>query len=140
MKEERCWAVRDSVGVHSLQKAEIVDMSGDMGKQFTDRLTTLAVLLKLPRRLEDAVFLDLPGFRQNSGIVEFKQLAIVSCQARFVVEGVHVAGTTLHEQKDHAFGARRMVGCLGLQGICHRSVRIALSHAHRGQVAESAGD
>jgi len=36
-----------------------------------------------------------------------QRLAVIALQQRLVVEGIHLRGAAVHEEKDHAFSARR---------------------------------
>ena len=51
--------MRHALSVHALEQAEIIHMLGHVREQFANRLAALAVILKIPKRLLDAVFYDL---------------------------------------------------------------------------------
>ena len=98
--------MRDTIRMHSIQEAQVVDVRGDVGKQFGNMLSTLAILLEFPRRLEDPVFDDFFGLRQDTRVVKRVHLTIVPGKPTLVIERVDLAGTTLHEQEDHSLGTR----------------------------------
>src|SRR5262249_61487232 len=67
-----------------------------------DRLAALAVLLELPRRLEERAGLGEGDARAGAG----KRLAVITIEKRLRVKRVDRARAALHEQEDDALGLR----------------------------------
>ena len=129
--------VGNSFGVHSVEKAEIVHVFGYFGEEGGDGLAALPSSLKVPQRFHHGSPGHLPKIIE--AIAENVHFALmVFYQPRFVVEAVYVAGTSLHEEKDHPFGAGRKVGRLGFQrvGGCPKGV---LTKPGQGKRTEAAG-
>ena len=129
--------VSNSFGVHSVEKAELVHVFGYFGEKGGDGLAALPSPLKIPQWLHHGSLGHLSKIVKS--IAENIHLALmVFYQLRFVVEAVHVAGASLHEKKDHPFGAGRKVGGFGFQRIggCSEGV---LTKAGQGERTESAG-
>ena len=81
--------------VHRADDGDVIHDACDIRQQFRDFRATRSPLAELPRAAEDfraraadVVILHLAG----------EVLAIHSCQGRFGVQQVDLAGTTLHEQ------------------------------------------
>src|SRR5262249_32405975 len=83
----------------------------------------------------DGVIDDLVRLGQRAGVVEGAQLAVILGQTRLVIEGIDVTGTALHEQEDHALGARRNVHRPGVQRVGGG----AAEQSAKGEMAETAG-
>src|SRR5215472_14869273 len=84
-----------------MQKGDVIDALGQMRKQIADPFAALAVLLKLPARLDDAsLVLDATAARR----FYFDRLIVHADHRRLIVKGVDVAGPTVHEQKDDTLG------------------------------------
>ena len=101
--------MRHAFSVHALEQAEIIHMLGHVREQFANRLAALAVILKIPKRLLDAVFYDLARLGQRPGIIEAYHLAVVIKQLLLVVERIHMAHAAGHEEKNHALRLGRMM-------------------------------
>ena len=83
-----------------IDKADIVNVPRHFGKQFADMETAFPVRFEFPGGLEE--ILGLAG--DDPGFVEGDRFAVVAGQLRFVVKGVHLRGTTMHEEKNDPFG------------------------------------
>lgn len=93
----------NALGVHGVDEAEVIDMLGDVGKEAADPATGLAVLFEIPKGLEEFALAFLPkGLLSDADEVE--GLAIAFDELGFVVEGIDMAGTAGHEEKDDALG------------------------------------
>ena len=137
MQEQGSRSVGNSFGVHCVEKAEVVHVFGNFGEKSGDGLAALPSALKVPQRFHHGSLGHLPKIVE--AIAENVYLALmVFYQLGFVVEDVHVAGTSLHEEKDHSFGAGRKVGCLGFQRIGGCSEGIP-TKAGQGKRTEAAG-
>ena len=92
-------------------------MLGDMGKQLADRQAALSMFAKLEWRAEDRT--DPLALRELQLLLDglWQALAIQSLQFRFGVEGVHLRGTTVHEQVNHVLGAWSEMGGARCQGL-----------------------
>ena len=85
------------------------------------------------------MFDNLLRLREHSRIIKRVHLAIMLGQSTLVVERVHMAGATLHEQEDHSLGTRRKMRLLLRQWI-HRGADLPIRQGRRRQEAESAAD
>ena len=102
MQFEDRGAVRDIRPVKRADNAKVINMLSDVWKQIAHRGATFAVLAELPRgpqQVARAVKLD-PALGKR------ERLTVLSIEARFGVEGVHMRRSAQHEQKDHPLGAR----------------------------------
>ena len=127
MQEKCCRPVRDSFCVHSVQKAEIVNVSGDFWKKAGNVLSALPVPAKAPQMLH-----DFHGLLRST-MREFRFLAIPPGQLGFVIECVDLAGPALHEQEDDPLGSRGVHRRFGGQGM----LRSRASDAGQGELAEA---
>ena len=73
--------------VHTLDEADVIDHSRDVGKQITDPLPRLTVLLELPRRSHHPAILLRIGKGHSREWVR-QRLAVILDQSRLVIEGV----------------------------------------------------
>ena len=89
--------------VARVEKADVVDMPGDMREKLADMDSALAILAELPRRPEKIA----GGGELDSRLLERQFLAVVGLELRLVVEGVDLRRPPLHEHEDHPLGARR---------------------------------
>jgi hypothetical protein len=120
--------------VQRVDDAEVIDALRNVGKQFTDLDATLAVLLELPRRLEQIA----RGGELDTRLGKRQVLAVALLQFRLRVEGVDLRGAPLHEQENDALGPRGEVRILGGEGLGGLSRRLfARQHRGQGQVTES---
>ncbi len=109
VQEEGGRSMRHALGVHAVQEAEVVDVLVDVREQAGGPATRLAVLGIVPERFHQLLRRALAGLGDRARIRQVERLLVVALQARLVVEGVHVADPALHEQEDHALGARQQV-------------------------------
>lgn len=94
--------VADS-GLHASKECDVVNNLREVGQEFAHLDAGLPVFPKCPRageQLETCVgsIIELE--------VGFELLSVPPSQFRFWVEEIHVAGSALHEQGNHGFGAR----------------------------------
>src|SRR6185503_12489335 len=107
--------------VHRVDHAQIVHALRDVRKQFADPEATLAMLLELPGGLEQIERLT----RNNSRTLKRKWLSVVALQEWFVIEGVDLRGSAMHEKKNNSFGPRgevrrprrQCIGCCARIGL-----------------------
>ena len=94
-----------------MHKGDVIDVLGNIGEEVGDILATLSVLIELPAGLDDAALVLFAAATEGFHIDGF---AIHAKHVRFVVKGVDVAGATIHEEEDDAFGlAWKLGGALG---------------------------
>ena len=96
----------DSLGMHAFQEAKVINMVGDVRKQFRYVLPALTMLIKPPEWFHQLA-LTLLTKRTKADAGEVDRFIVVIDEIRFVVETVDVAGPTLHENKDDSFGTLR---------------------------------
>ena len=88
--------------VRSMQrvdKANVVDMTSDIGKQLADLVTTRSVWLELPRRPK-----QIPSFgKSDLGLGKGKRLAVVAVQQWLALEGVHLRWASFHKEENNSF-------------------------------------
>ena len=127
-----------SLGVHTLEDAKVINVPCGMGKEFTDMLPALAVLLEFPERLHDTVLDDLACLGKSTRIIKADHLAVIAEQVLLVIIRVDLAYAACHEEKDHA---------LGLWGVVQHPWReriaacncLTVCHCAHGKATESAG-
>lgn len=88
------------------QDTKVVNVLSDTGKQIAHRQTTLTVLLKFPRGLEEI-------FRfceQNFWQFKWGWFPAIPSQHWLRIERVDLRWATFHEQKNDSLGARWKVG------------------------------
>ena len=126
------------LGVHSLEYAQLIHVPGSMGKEFTDMLTALPVLLEFPERLHDTVLDDLARLGQGSRIIKADHLTVITEEVLLIIIGVYLAYAACHEEKDHTLGPRGVVQHPWREWIaaCHC---FTVCHGTHGKAAESAG-
>lgn len=137
MQKQGSRPVGNSFGVHSVEKAKVIHVFSHFGEKSGDGLAALPSALKFPQRFHHGSLGHLPKIIK--AIAENVHLALmVFYQLRFVVEAVYMAGASLHEKKNHPFGAGRKVGGFGFQRIvgCPEGV---LAKAGQGKRTEAAG-
>src|SRR5688572_29095013 len=118
MQEERGRSMSDPFSVHGTNETEIIDMAGGVWKQFADPPARLAVPCKFPRRFHDTLVGPfVAAVRNRPGVVEGGLPAVVPFQAWFIVERVHLARSTLHEQKNDTPGAWAEMRGFKSQGV-----------------------
>lgn len=87
MQKQCRWAVSNTLGVHRMNHAHLIDMLGHLGKQIGDPTTCLTVLLESPRRLHNAMRAgSLSGLGQYTVVIKRQRLAVALSEKRFVVE------------------------------------------------------
>ena len=104
MQEESAWAMGYALGMHALEEAEVIYVSGRMGEQRAHLLAALSMLAEVPERLHHAVLDDLASLRQCPGVVEANHLAVIAEEVLLVIVGVDVADPAGHEQENHPLG------------------------------------
>jgi hypothetical protein len=135
VQKQRRRAVGYPFGVHALEETQVVDARGDVREQLGDPAAALAVLREAPRRSHDAVLDNRLRSCQGTGVGEVAHLAVAALQEWFVIEGIDLTGSPLHEQEDHPFGAGGMMAGTRGQGVAGRVGQVG-----QGEVAETAGD
>lgn len=101
---------------HASEERDFVNNLREVGQEFAYLDAGLPVFPKCPwaaEQLETCV----------GGIIEFEVgfelLSVPSSQFRFWVEEIHVAGSALHEQGNHGFGARLGGRKFGKNGVTY---------------------
>jgi len=112
------------IGRHGVDEGDVVNFLSQMGKQIADPFAAFAVLPEFPARFHDATLIAMPAPTEG---LHFDSFAIHPVHAGFVIEGVDLAGTTVHVEEDHIFRARLEVGCLGSEGIAEGG-RLLIGH------------
>lgn len=107
-------AVNGRIGRHGVDEGDIVDFLSQAGEQVTDPFAACAVLPEFPARFHDATLIAMPAATEG---LHFDGFAIHSIHAGFVIEGIDLAGATVHIEENDVFRARLEVGCLGSEGI-----------------------
>ena len=93
MEFEEGAAVGRVGAVDGTEDAEVVDVLGDMGKEFADREPGLAVAMEFPRGAEEVALFGESDLREREG----KGFAVVAIEEGFGVEGVDVGRAAFHE-------------------------------------------
>ena len=137
VEKERGGSVRDTLGVHALQEAQVIDHSGHVREEFGRPVAALAALLEFPKRLHHPHRGTHAGLGERAGIVEVERNAVLLHHLRLVVEGIDVADTACHEQKDDALGLREMVRVQLRERV--GDLRLLRSERRERKRAESAG-
>jgi len=98
--------VVDRIGLHGFDEAEVVNVFGDIGQEFADLDTALAVPVEFEFRAEQSgLGIDEGGaiaFEQFGG----RQFAVMFNQFLFMIEKIEVAGGACLEYVDDAFRFR----------------------------------
>ena len=98
---QHCGAVDGRVGRHGVNEGDVVHVLGKVGKKSGDCFAALSVLLEVPFRADDAALLFVAAAPEGFDVHGF---AVQRVQFGFVVEGVHVTGSSVHEEEDDVFG------------------------------------
>ena len=93
--------------MHGVQNAQVVNTFSDVWKQVADLDAAFAVMVKLPRGLQQRS----GRCELNSGFVERQWLPVVPRQQRFGFKRVDMRRPTLHKQKDDPFGSSGKMRC-----------------------------
>ena len=109
----------DPFGLKAVEKTEVIDMPGCLGKQVRDPSTRIAMLTEVPGGLQYPLRRSpLPGIGDHPGIIKWHLLAIAGCQQRLEIERVDLAGPPLHKQEDNPLGPRSVMSlALGYRGL-----------------------
>ena len=102
--------------VHAVNEAKIIHMFGHFGKQRRNRFTGLPVLLKIPERFHHHL---LGGFSKVVETIsqDIDFLLMTGKEFWFVIKGVHMTGTALHEEENDTFGPGGNMSGQRRQGI-----------------------
>ncbi len=111
-----------TVGVTRLNYRQLVSMFADMRKVAWDQQSACATSPETSSVWSQKPHLAIA--RVNERCVPGKRLAGVRAEFRFVVEGVHMAGSTIHHQKD--------------AGLCLRSKMQWLSFGRVSRIGKEA--
>ena len=120
------------VGSHGVEKGDVVRAGGDIWKEIGDPLPGLTVLFEFPLRTNNAPLVLLSTATKR---LHIDGLPVQRIQGRFIVKRVHVAGTAVHEEEDHALGLARKRWILRNEGV---GVGSCLSIAKKAVLAEQA--
>ena len=83
-----------------MNEGDVVHVLGKVGKESGDCFAALSVLLESPFRADDAALFFVAAASEGFYVNGF---AVQRVQFGFVVEGVHVAGASVHEEEDDVF-------------------------------------
>ncbi len=89
-----------ALGIHRPYHTQAICMPGKAGIRFSDLNARLAMFRKTIRACHRHVF----RFVAHEGIFvlpDWQWLAVQPRKRRLGIEQIHMAGTTIHEQKDH---------------------------------------
>jgi hypothetical protein len=111
-------AVNWRIGRHGVDEGDVVNFLSQMGEQIADPFAAFAVLPEFPARLHNPPLIAMPAATEG---LHFDGFAIHAVHAGFVIEGIDLAGATVHVEKDDMLCAWRDMRCL-----CGK--RIAKSH------------
>lgn len=91
-------------------------------------MPALSMMLKLPKGFHHHLFGVFPEVVESvAKDIDFLLMALD--QLGFVIKRIHMAGTTLHEEKNDALGPGRVMGAEGLQRIVPRGAMGRLTDA-----------
>lgn len=102
-----------------------------MWEEIRNPLTTLAILLKIPLRLNDTAFVFFPTTPKS---FHLHRLSIHPLHSRFVIEGIDVGRPTIHEEKNNALRLRRKISLL-LFSLSHHT-----RQSERGEATSNSRD
>ena len=127
MGENRRLRVGGVGGVHAVEKAQIIGMLREIREGLGDLQSAFARAV------------ELEGGGHQGSIADL--LAAVFLKLGLVVKGIHLWGTTLHEEKDHPLGAGVEMRRTNREGILVGVItrRGLTAHPHQGHVAETTG-
>ena len=128
MQEQRGRTMGNTISMHALEKAEIINVLCDIREKLRYMLTTFTVLFELPRRLEHTMFRNLFGLGENTRIIERSLFTVMFFQQRLVVKSINMARPPLHEHEDHTLRACRKMPRLGCKWIITTRVNLTLGH------------
>jgi len=94
-------AVLRRVGVHRVQKGDVIDARGQVGEQVADPLAALAVFAEVPLGTDNPALVAAASAAEG---LDGNGFAVQRIERGFVVKGIEVAGAAIHEQEDHALG------------------------------------
>ena len=127
----------DTFGMHRVNETEIIDMLRDPRKKRRDVAPALPVLREFPERLHDPLrggrFVTRVGNLPCVEKINFLSIAIK--EQGLVIEGIDVARTTLHKNKNDPLRPRRKNWETRSEGITGESVR----ESGKGKSSEAAG-
>src|SRR5690349_18748971 len=98
--------------MHRANERHVIDNAGEMGKEFRDIHSTLAVLLEFPRTAEQ---LFARAIHETEFYLARVVLPAPLRQLWFRVEQIDVTRPAVHEERDHRLGLRAQWRNLGLQ-------------------------
>ena len=103
---------------HRHDKSQIVHAPGEIRQQTAYPATALAMLLELEGRLEDLTRFAGGRLDPFAG-ARVELLSVAPQQFGFVIEQIHLARAAVHEELNHAPGARRVMRSVA-QNSCQR--------------------
>ena len=98
-----------------MNEGDVIDTTAEMGEKVRNVFPALAVLIEFPLWLDDAPFVLLAPPTEG---LHRDRLPVHPIHRRFVVEGVDVTGTAIHEEENDALGLPADHGRFGFQRIC----------------------
>ena len=134
MHDQQPWFMVRLIGMHGTNDTKVIGMAGKIREEFAHHYATLAMFGELEWTGHQAGSLLLT---KSFAVWHF---ALMFGQQRFGVEGVHMGGTAVHEEKDHTFGPRcdmgKKAGSVGrLQGSSKSKSSKSGSHLTQGLAA-----
>ena len=101
-----------------MDESEVVRMFRCLTKEIGSPPSRLPVLSVFPHRLHDELGgTALARLGNRAGIVEPDFLAVIFVECRFIVEGIDVTRSALHEQENDSFRPRGVMGALACEQI-----------------------
>src|SRR5690349_11056406 len=97
-----------------MKKGDVVRTCAQVGKEFADPFSGLAVLFKLPLRTNYPAFLSFAAPTESRN---WHDLPVQWIKGRLVIESVYLARSSIHEEEDDAPGFGRKVWRLGRKGV-----------------------
>ena len=83
---------------HGVKKGNIVHTGTDVREQVGNHFSAFSIGLEIPLGADNSAFVSLSSSAKG---LHVNGLAIEGIKLGLVVEGIHVAGSPVHEQKDH---------------------------------------
>ena len=85
---------------HGMKKGNIVDTGPDMGKEIGDIFPAISIGLKFPFGTHHPAFISFPAAAEGFYLYGLTNQGL---EFGFVIKGIHMTGTTVHEKEDYRF-------------------------------------
>ena len=98
----------DSLGIHRLDEAQLVDEGGGLGEEVGDPGPAFAVLRKVGDLRDDGA-LGLPARHRAETLAAYHLIwnlsPVPSAQHRLIIEQIHMRRRAVLKEVDHSFGS-----------------------------------